>query len=88
MLLPDAKFTLAKVVTLGAMIQYLISLPRPFNEFIDGASLFADLPGFISPSVIIGDNLRPDLLLNVHAKCLYILELTVGYETNLANNNT
>ena len=50
--------------------------------------MFSDLPGFVSPSVITGDSLRPDLLLNVHSKCLYVLELTVGYETNLANNIT
>ena len=48
--------------------------------------MLIDLPDFVSPSVITGGSLRPDLLLNVHNKCLYILELTVGYETNLANN--
>ena len=35
---------------------------------------------------ITGDSLRPDLLLEVHNKCLYILELTIGYETNLTSN--
>ena len=57
-------------------------------QSIKEASLFVDLPGFVSPSVTTGDSLRPDLLLNVHNKCLYVLELTVGYETNLANNIT
>ena len=37
----------------------------------------------ITPSVISGNSLRPDLLLTVSKKCLYILELTVGFETNL-----
>ena len=55
-------------------------------QTIKGASLFADLPGFVTPSVITGDSLRPDLLLEVHNKCLYILELTIGYETNLTSN--
>ena len=40
----------------------------------------------MSPSVITGDNLRPELRLEVHNKCLYILELTIGYETNLTSN--
>ena len=40
----------------------------------------------MSPSVITGDSLRPGLLLDVHNTCLYILELTIGYETNLTSN--
>ena len=51
---------------------------------VTGTTLYADLPGFISPSVITGDNLRPDLLLTFKNTCLYILELTVGFETNLS----
>ena len=35
--------------------------------------------------MITGDSLRPDLLLNIHSKCLYTLELTIAYERNLAN---
>ena len=48
--------------------------------------MYADLPGFISPSVITGDNLRPDLLLTYKNTCVYTLELTVGFETNLSIN--
>ena len=50
------------------------------------AKLFADIPGFLSTSVITGDDLRPDLLLSLSNKSLYILELTVGYKSNLGNN--
>ena len=57
-------------------------------QSIQEASLIVDLPGFVSPSVITGDSLRPDLLINVHNKCLYVLKLTAGCETNLANNIT
>ena len=39
-----------------------------------------------NPSVITGDDHRPDLLISTKDNCLYILELTVGYETNLRNN--
>jgi len=51
---------------------------------VTGTTLYADLPGFISPSVITGDNLRPDLLLAFKNTCLYILELTIGFETNFS----
>ena len=40
----------------------------------------------MSPSVSTGDSFRPDLLLEVRNKCLYILELIIGYETNLTSS--
>ena len=46
-----------------------------------------DLPGFINPSAITGDNLRPDLLLVLLNNFLYILELTVGFESNNRKNS-
>ena len=53
---------------------------------IEGSSIFADVPCFPSPSIITGDNLRPDLLLKTKENCLYVLELTVGFETDLNCN--
>ena len=50
------------------------------------STMNVDLPGFMSPSVVTGDKYRPDLLLTTKDNCLYILELTVGYETSLRNN--
>ena len=44
------------------------------------------MPLFPDPSVITGDDYRPDLLILTEDNCLYILELTVGYETNFRNN--
>ena len=47
-------------------------------------SIYADLPSFPSPSLISGDTFRPDLILhNKHTNAIYILELTVGFESNL-----
>ncbi|CAB4027156.1 Alkaline phosphatase, partial [Paramuricea clavata] len=54
---------------------------------VERSKMYVDLPGFISPSVITGDELRPDLLLTIENKILYILELTVGFETNLKTNS-
>ena len=49
--------------------------------------IFADLPGFNNPSIITGERYRPDLLLeNTDKTVLYIIELTVGFESNLESN--
>jgi hypothetical protein len=40
----------------------------------------------MNPSVITGDSLHPELLLVTENRCLYILEHTVGYESNLQVN--
>ncbi len=48
------------------------------------SNLYADLPGYISPAVLTGNELRPDLLITLENKCIYILELTVGFESNFS----
>ena len=53
---------------------------------LDDCKLFVDLPGFESPSIVTGDEYRPDLLLLTSANHLYIVELTVGFESNLTKN--
>ena len=55
-------------------------------QSVSGSSLYVDLPGYNSPSVITGDRFRPDLLLSFSNEYLYIVELTVGYESNLQKN--
>ena len=52
------------------------------------SNLYVDLPGYLSPSIITGDTLRPDLVLTIENKCIYILELTIGFESNLKTNAT
>ena len=56
-------------------------------QSIKNSSLYANIPGFISPCALTGDSLRPDFLLVIPDKCHYVLELTVGFETNLRNNS-
>ena len=53
---------------------------------VQNSRLYVDIPGFVNPSVLTGDNLRPDLLLGIENECQYILELTVGFESNLKVN--
>jgi hypothetical protein len=55
-------------------------------QTVSGSCLYVDLPGYKSPSIITGDCYRPDLLLSTSSGCLYIVELTVGYESNLKKN--
>ena len=55
-------------------------------QSVSGSSLCVDLPGYNSPSLITDDHFRPDLLLSFSNECLYIVELTVGYESNLQKN--
>jgi hypothetical protein len=52
-------------------------------QTVRGSCLYVDLPGYKSPSIITGDCYRPDLLLSTSGGCLYIVKLTVGYESNL-----
>ena len=55
-------------------------------QTVNHSSLYADLPDFRSPSVLTDDEYRPDLLLVKSNGLLYVLELTVGFESNLQNN--
>ena len=64
----------------------LLSLAKTFSSFSD-CLLYADLPSFLSPSVITGDSLRPDLVFISRNSILYILELTVGFESNIQINS-
>ena len=50
------------------------------------AKIFADISGFLSTSGITGNDLRPHLLLSLSNKSHYIVELTMGYESNLERN--
>ena len=65
-----------------SMLQFIAKRLKSIPDSV----LYVDLPGYITPSVISGNSLRPDLLLTVSSKCLYILELIVGFEANLLNN--
>ena len=49
-------------------------------------NIYVDIPKFQNPSILTGDVYRSDLLLVIPDKSLYIVELTVGYESNLHKN--
>ena len=60
----------------------LLYLANTFSS-LKQCTVYADLPSFLSPCLITGESLRPDLLLLTENKSLYILELTIGFETNI-----
>ena len=64
----------------------LLFLAGSFSS-LQNCLLYADLPFFSSPSLITGDSLRPDLVLISPDNTLYLLELTVGFETNIEKNS-
>ena len=50
------------------------------------SKLYSDLPEYLNSSINTGDKFRPDLLFILPSNHLYILELTIGYESNLSSN--
>ena len=50
-------------------------------------SIFVDLHSFLSSSFTTEDSLRPDLALVTDNSSLYIVELTVGFESNIQINS-
>ena len=57
----------------------LLNLGRIFGSV---KSIDIDIPGYKCPTMITGENQRPDLTV-VSNNELYLLELTAGYETNI-----
>ena len=55
-------------------------------QSIRSAKLNVDRPGYLSPWIVTGDRLRPDILFSTADNILYIIELTEGFETNLNIN--
>ena len=55
---------------------------------LDHSNPYAYSPGYVSPSVLTGDELRPDLLITLEKKCIYVIKLTIGFESNLLTNVT
>ena len=48
--------------------------------------IHCDTEGYINPLVIIGDENRPDMIITQNKSTIFVLELTVGFETNLDYN--
>ena len=64
----------------------LLYLSNTFSS-LSPCKIYVDLPSVTSPCLITGDSLRPDLLLVTGNNVLYILELTLGFKTNMQVNS-
>ena len=63
-----------------------IPLCRLYITKCENTSLYAGLPRFLFSCIITGDQLRTDMLLSIGETTLYMIELTVEFETNLNSN--
>ena len=55
-------------------------------QYLNHCTFYVDRPQYFSPSLVTGDDLHPDMLISTPSNTLYVLELSVGFETNLDNN--
>ena len=64
----------------------LLFLENTFSS-LKQCTVLVDIPSFLSPCFITGESFCPDLLLLTDKNIIYILELTVGFETNIHSNS-
>ena len=55
-------------------------------QYLNHCTFYVDLPQYLSPSLVTGDDLRPEMLISTPSNTLYVLELSVGFEASLDNN--
>ena len=78
--LEQGRFTWRHNSILKTLAEYLSSIKK--NSLI-----YADIEGFDNPSVITGPDDRPDMVvLNNTKDKICVVELTVGFQTNIAKN--
>ena len=68
----------------NSISNFLTTSLKAVNESI----LYTDIASYLSPSIITGEKLLQDLDLKTNNNHLYILELTVGFQSNLDTNAT
>ena len=57
-----------------------------FITALKNVQVFADTDQYMSPSIITGEDLRPDLIVVHQSKDIYVLELTIGFQPNIQKN--
>ena len=63
----------------------IVNMAKFITE-LKNVQVFADIDQYMSPSIITGEDLRPDLIVVYQSKDIYILELTIGFEPNIEKN--
>ena len=64
----------------------LLNLVKSITE-TEGIVIYADLEGYKNPGIVTGDEYRPDLVVIKDTKEVFLVELTVGFETNIEKNS-
>ena len=59
-----------------------------FITALKNVKVFAEIDKYMSPSILSGEDLRPDLIVVHQSKDIYVLELTAGSESNIRKNAT
>ena len=75
--LSEGRFTWRHV----SVLNFLASSHQRLNH----CTFYVDLPQHVSPSLVTGDDLRPDMLISTPSNTLYVLQFSVGFEPNLDN---
>ncbi|CAB3999035.1 reverse transcriptase [Paramuricea clavata] len=77
--LDEGRYTWRHNSVLKHLATYISSVRRNFH-------VYANISGFDNPSVITGCNDRPGLVISDNNQNIYVIELTIGFETNMAKN--
>ena len=64
-----------------SVLNYIATFLKRFAR-----ELYADVTNFSSPSIITGEEMRPDLLIILDRSKMFVVELTIGFESNIAKN--
>ena len=80
--LEQGRYTWRHNSVLKNLVEYLSSVKKDL-------SFYADVDGFENPSIIAGLEVRPDMIIvNSTIRAIYVIELTIGFETNITKNCT
>ena len=80
--LEQGRYTWRHNSVLKNLVEYLSSVKKDL-------SFYADVDGFENPSIIAGLEVRPDMIIvNTTIRAIYVIELTIGFETNITKNCT
>ena len=79
----------SKGVTPGVTTRVLKHLAEYLSSDKKDLSVYADVDGFENPSIIAGVEVRPDMIIvNTTIRGIDVIELTIGFETNITKNCT
>ena len=64
----------------------ILAVLLDFIKIAKNKKMHCDIEGYMNPPVIIGEENRPDMIVTQNESTIFVLELTVGFETNIDLN--